>query len=1072
MKLQLSVFATIALTASTVNAVAGDPPPYLAFNAYGTNLEIANTEVEYDQNQNHAGGIVPIVSDDHTTLSTKGNRWSAYRLPEALEVRENSVLNFKFDLNAATVSGFQAICLDNDLELTGDNGQCFVLSTTQGWVSSMLNVAKLTPVGGSTHHSIPIGHFFKGPVNYIAFLQDSDGDAVAKAAGDSSISLLELVEEDRNKLKIMINDKEEELLNHQVSYRWRGADNQDTKDWLMAISEDGKGVQMNGNLWKALPLNAPYTITHYTVLEFDLEVTEPGEWHAICLDDDTNQESNEKNCITFMTPENPSGLHFLTTEIVANTPQRLVIPFGQILGVLEDLDSYYANYIVFLQDNDKGDKRGGRATFSNMRLYEEDRVEIAISLFGENVTIPNVQEALTSSKNHVQDSIDHVLSVSADGKTIGASGNLWRKFELDAPFEVKRSTVLKFDFYVPHEAEVHALCLLNSPYLVDNRGDCFAPSGRDLKQDDSNWKLLSPYLHDGEKASYEVLVGSYFTGSVDHLGIVLDNDAVHTTTRAEGESYISNIVIYDLPSLNVALDGNKRTGATSFAAENSQVSYDQNQDSLPVRDHLVEVSTDGTTIRVYGNAWRALPVTPTKSAAELGDFVVSFDYILREKGELHGICFEDNLEFGDVKNPRVNEYDPKRCIFTNVFETVGNPNYFLAPYQPAVGEPHRFVLNLGKMFQRFNELKYIVVITDNDVGDKSGGDVEFSNIQITTSLSSCLEDTNFNFDVSDCTVENFLGSVKTKMDNNECLTDDPLLELMALFDLKNEMEVYKKINFICSSSYESSEFDFSKAISSESQLVKEFIDGGTVLNYEKDSEGSSLAKDSGGIASADTHASSKLMSWPKHHALDQCDVGAAMCCWIDSRGTSALEDNSDVCYVDMKASRRTAHVADGYSIYGDSHEGAVNCHGFAWGTDSGSISSALKGNALYKVGFLDGLYKNMNVEQVPGAPMCGCMDRMPVVTNASCTKVTDVSSKVTIKHSSASGFSSVFTGGTIVYSPCSDDDASNNLKSYYKTLVGDTSADAAYIDTRLVGEGNCHGAINGFLDRKGLIKTA
>ena len=145
---------------------------------------------------------------------------------------------------------------------------------------------------------------------------------------------------------------------------------------------------------------------------------------------------------------------------------------------------------------------------------------------------------------------------------------------------------------------------------------------------------------------------------------------------------------------------------------------------------------------------------------------------------------------------------------------------------------------------------------------------------------------------------------------------------------------------------------------SETQLGKEFIDGGT---------GCSLTKDGAGIGFSDQYATSHILSWPKHHALDQCDVGASMCCWLDSRSDTALVDNTDVCYV--KASRRTAHAADGYSIYGDSSGGEVNCHGFAWGTDGGSISSALKGNALFKVGSMNNLYEGLkgNVEQVPGA---------------------------------------------------------------------------------------------------------
>jgi hypothetical protein len=322
--------------------------------------------------------------------------------------------------------------------------------------------------------------------------------------------------------------------------------------------------------------------------------------------------------------------------------------------------------------------------------------------------------------------------------------------------------------------------------------------------------------------------------------------------------------------------------------------------------------------------------------------------------------------------------------------------------------------------------------------------------------------TNFEFVVSDCTVPNFLAGTKAQMMANSC-SGDPLLELMALWDATTEQDVYKKINHICTSSYQADQFEFAKTISPETQVFGEYIDGGTILNYESDALGGNLARDSAAIAAADAFASSKLFTYPKHHALDSCDAGVAMCCMVDSRGTTDLVNNTDVCYTNMKSSRYTAHVADGYSIYGDGSAGAVNCQGFAWGTDSGSIGSALKGNALFKVGFMNEFYAKGSVEQVPGAPMCGCIDRMPVVSNAGCLKASDDTSTVTVSYSATTGaFSSEYAMGSIQYSDCGD------LNTYYKSLVGETSHMADYIDTRITGDAGCGGAINDFLSTKGL----
>lgn len=560
------------------------------------------------------------------------------------------------------------------------------------------------------------------------------------------------------------------------------------------------------------------------------------------------------------------------------------------------------------------------------------------------------------------------------------------------------------------------------------------------------------------------MVGSYFTGPVHYLGFGQDNDA----DRTQGESTISDISIYSLPNLNIAFNNEP------LVIENDQESYysgiNSGQDTTPIREHMMEISSDGSTLTTSGNQWRAFPVVPSIPAADLGDFVVSFDYKSIERGEIAALCFEENKSLGDYDDPALNEYNPKRCLQLNYDDPNPDARHnYIQGYEPAINQSHRYVANLSKIFERFSSLNYIAIVADNDSGDKSGGSWSVSNIAITTSLTSCLRDTSFQFSVTDCTIPNFLAGIKSAMTSETC-GDDPLLELLALWDFKNEMQIYKKIELICKSSYETSEYDFMTTLSTDPELARqlghEFIDGGTFLNYEDSSE--RVAKAGASIALSDQrYSSTHLFKWPEHHALDQCDVGAAMCCWVDSRDAAApLVDNTDVCYVNMKDSAKTAHVADGYSIYGDNHAGAVNCHGFAWDTSGGSISDALKGNALFKVALAD-FSADGKVEQVPGAPLCGCIDRMPVVTHADCTQVTTDSPTVNIAYdSTVELFSATFDMGTIQHSSCGD------LKTHYKSIVGEESHLAEFIDTRIVGDGNCHNAINGFLSKKGLIKPA
>eukprot|EP00571_Detonula_confervacea_P009087 CAMPEP_0172316950 /NCGR_PEP_ID=MMETSP1058-20130122/30102_1 /TAXON_ID=83371 /ORGANISM="Detonula confervacea, Strain CCMP 353" /LENGTH=1231 /DNA_ID=CAMNT_0013031391 /DNA_START=247 /DNA_END=3942 /DNA_ORIENTATION=- len=1045
---------------ATRRAIYGTGEPltdYLNFKVYGTEVRVANAEKQYDQNQNYINKMSPAFDNaTHASLSATGNTWSAYMLPEEINIHKDSVLQFNFTLEEETVDGFQAVCLDNDTEETGSNGKCFVLRSSQGWIQNMVNVVTQTGLGETSVQSIPVGDFFVGPVNYIVFIQDSDG--ADRSMGRSSIGGLKLLSLENEQLQIEIDGQVEYLKNDQVSYKNNGQDNEDTKDYWMRLSEDYTAVQINGNQWKALPLNSPYNVTVNTILELDSVIDQSVDFHAICLDTDTSRsnvlEGNE--CVVLQNiKEAANKFHHVTTKLEVSVAKRTAIPFGSFWNLKED-EYVTVNYLAFIQDNDQSVKHNGRSTWSNFRLYNVENEPIRLSVFGENMTVANIQEPLENAVGDLQDSRDHVMSVSSDGRTITATSNSWKMMALPETIMVTPATVLKFDFTLYEESELHAICLLDENFIMDGRNDCFFTAGL---QDHSTTQgeKITPYTLEGEMRSYDINVGSYFTGEVKYLGIIMDNDLSFTpgdVERTLGQSSWSNIEIYNLPTLDIGFNGD------TIAVENAQISYDTNQDSTPIQDHMATI--DGPSINMVGNMWRALKLPTPLSVSDLGDFIVSFEFTVAQAAEIHSICFDENLESGQQDNPK-NE-DPRRCVSPAYFQKKTYPlHQILTDFQTREGESHRYVLNLSKLFDRMsNPINYIAFQHDNDA-DESAGDSTFSNITITTFLASCLGD--FSFQLSDCTTELFLGKVAEAMDANAtCTSTDPLMELMVILDATQETDVYKHIEKICTSAYKTEQYDFADNTlgidqATERQLVKEYIDGGTVMNYEVEDDS---AVKIGQVN--DKYATSRLLSWPKHHALDNCDVGAAMCCFVASRTNSEPVSNSDLCYVDMKASKRTAHVQDGWSIYGEPTDN-VYCEGFAWGKDSGSLSNALKGNALFHVGFVDNLFSNGNVEQVPGAPLCGCMDRMPVVTNATCTNVTASGSVVDVSFDSTAGlFDASFTIGDIGYDDCGD------LSSHYKAVVGADSPDAAYIDSRVVGDGGCHDAINGFLSKKGLVK--
>ncbi|CAN0085600.1 unnamed protein product [Ectocarpus sp. 8 AP-2014] len=111
---------------------------------------------------------------------------------------------------------------------------------------------------------------------------------------------------------------------------------------------------------------------------------------------------------------------------------------------------------------------------------------------------------------------------------------------------------------------------------------------------------------------------------------------------------------------------------------------------------------------------------------------------------------------------------------------------------------------------------------------------------------------------------------------------------------------------------------------------------------------------------------------------ETCEWNTYMCCWTGHDGSKGMYGNADVC-----------RVLD-YPEEGDvlelprDDEGPVYCHGFAWADDADIDSHILP---LYhyvtNVNRTDdgGYYGN-----VEGVPSCGCIEDMPVVSDAACSK--------------------------------------------------------------------------------------
>lgn len=180
------------------------------------------------------------------------------------------------------------------------------------------------------------------------------------------------------------------------------------------------------------------------------------------------------------------------------------------------------------------------------------------------------------------------------------------------------------------------------------------------------------------------------------------------------------------------------------------------------------------------------------------------------------------------------------------------------------------------------------------------------------------------------------------------------------------------------------------------QWDNNYFDGGTSWNDETETATESLhSGDAGSILRTwKYHASNKIISWPTTDPnnvyygknWDNCESRVAMCCFTDTRLTTALPVNADVCSHDLHKSRDSNHINRGFAIFHEYEEKAY-CTGFSWEEDENSHSARYKGNALFYTSMYHNLYENGFVENIPSSPLCACVEQMATVTKSDCVEV-------------------------------------------------------------------------------------
>jgi hypothetical protein len=254
---------------------------------------------------------------------------------------------------------------------------------------------------------------------------------------------------------------------------------------------------------------------------------------------------------------------------------------------------------------------------------------------------------------------------------------------------------------------------------------------------------------------------------------------------------------------------------------------------------------------------------------------------------------------------------------------------------------------------------------------------------------------------------------------------------------------------------------FGNVTSKGQQFDKAFMDG--VGAFNNDAEANiKLASSAARVMRFDANvASNARVLWPEYESLrpyvgtniapytsnfnltSSCALRAAMCCFVEDRMDGVLESNSVACRHDIADSRQSSNLNSGWGIYNSTTTKAY-CTATAWGAEN-STSELYKGNALYDISFGTMLRKGY-VKNIDGAPMCGCVENMPVVSNTDCRELTVSKEEYSITITSAGALNIIQIDVVITYIPCTK----SPFITHYSTLA--STQEIAKMQTRIVGD--------------------
>lgn len=362
---------------------------------------------------------------------------------------------------------------------------------------------------------------------------------------------------------------------------------------------------------------------------------------------------------------------------------------------------------------------------------------------------------------------------------------------------------------------------------------------------------------------------------------------------------------------------------------------------------------------------------------------------------------------------------------------------------------------------------------------------------------SCFGDHDFTlYFKGECNYDNLVDRMHIKTEENSRCINSGAEEIQLLVGVIDPSDVdiaKERVKTICKTAMDAMAIDPTKSVPWEQVTNKghnfdeQYYDGKTFFNEERQTDYDSLIpgevnnelkRDGERIDDLyETVLERVPFQWPYHiDNFENCEIRAAMCCWVQDRQANDNNgncntpydencidkdpaDNTEICAVDMSREPNATFADDGIMIFRGDDEGDTHCHGMAWGTNSMEADARYKGNNLFYISQYDHLYQRGYVTNVPGAPMCGCVEKMPIVTRADCTEIDEVEYWKFDWNAVSAEFTAYLDRAEIEFNACQGAGKNNDLEAFYQRLYNEGRAswdDREKLRRTIVGDENCH----------------